>query len=363
MTIVSVIVTLLIFSLIVVVHEYGHFIAARKNGILVEEFAVGMGPILLSRKKGDTLYSIRAFPLGGFCKMLGEEDGDTSDSRSFSSKTVWQRIVVCLAGVVMNFLLAVVLGCILISITGISSTVVKEVFDGYPAQTAGLMPGDKIIKINGKNVLVYEYIGLYLRAGDGNTVEVTFERAGDKITVPITPYAVPLEGGYVNYYIGVGVERKAGFFASEKSDFQTVGLAEMVKGAFGKSVFYVSATFDSLSQLFRQKVKVDDLRGPIGMGQIVDMGLQAAVEQKESQVISFLSFVIDMAMLLSANLAVMNLLPIPAIDGGRIVFLIIEGVRRRPVDPDKEGLVHLIGFALVIGLAIFVAFNDIRRIF
>ena len=363
MTIISIIVTLLIFSVIVVVHEYGHFIAARKNGILVEEFAVGMGPVLFSHKKGDTLYSIRAFPIGGFCKMLGEED-ESNDPRAFSSKKVWQRIVVCIAGVVMNFLLAVVLGCVLISVTGVRTTVIEEVFDGTPAQAAGFMPGDKLLKINGKNIWAYEYTSFYLLANGGEKpAEVTFERNGSKMTVLLTPFAEEGEGGMPVYYMGVSMAVNAGVFSGASAEYTRAGFMETVKGAFGQSTFLITATVDSLSQLFQRKVDKENLMGPIGMGQMVDSELKSAAKMEESAFISFFSFAVYMAMFLSANLAVMNLLPIPALDGGRIVFLIIEGVRRRPIDPEKEGWIHLVGFALVIGLAIFVAFNDIRRIF
>ena len=363
MTIVSTIVTLLIFTVIVVVHEYGHFVAARKNGIMVEEFAVGMGPVIFSRKKGETLYSIRAFPIGGFCKMLGEED-ESDDPRSFSSKKVWQRIVVCMAGVVMNFLLAVVLGCIIISATSMRTPLITDVIDGNPAQIAGILPGDRILKIDGKKIWAHDYVGHYLGIVGSNPVEIVLERNGSRVSTVLTPYAEPLSNGVLKYYMGVIVENKVGFFSNEKGEYETAGFAETVKGAFGQSLFYVSTVIDGVSQLFQRKVDADDLLGPIGMGQIVDSGLREAVQmEEESAMRDFTIFAVRLAMLLSANLAVMNLLPIPALDGGRIVFLIIEGVRRRPIDPEKEGWIHLAGFALVMLLGILVAFNDIRRIF
>ena len=294
--------------------------------------------------------------------MLGEED-ESNDPRSFSSKKVWQRIVVCLAGVVMNFLLAVVLGIILISSTELRTVVITDVADDTPAQTAGILPGDKILKINGKNIWTYEYISHSLRAVGSNPTEIILQRDGSKVSVMLTPYAIEFEGGFTNYYMGVVVERKAGIFSESKGEYSTAGIVETVKAAFGQSVFYVSTVVDVLSQLIQRQVSTNDLMGPIGVGQIVDINLQAAVQAEESAVRSFTEFAIELAMLLSANLAVMNLLPIPALDGGRIIFLIIEGVRRRPIDQEKEGLIHLVGFALVIGLAVFVAFNDIRRIF
>jgi len=361
-TIISIIVTLLIFTVIVVVHEFGHFIVAKKNDIMVEEFAVGMGPVLFSKKKGETLYSVRLLPIGGFCKMLGEEDGD-NDPRSFSAKKVWQRIAVCIAGVVMNFILAVVLGIIVISATYLRDTTITEVTAESPAATAGIQAGDKITKIDGKRVFAYEYIGHYVNAAGGDPVEVTLKRNGENVTTTVTPYNEPIQGLGNRYYLGIMAQVKAGVFSDRetKEAFPPAGIIETVKYAFGRSMYYITMVVDSLGMMVRGEVRLNDMAGPIGIGQMVDSNLQAAA-QTETALKASVIFALNLAILLSANLAVINLLPIPALDGGRIVFLIIEGIRRRPMDPEKEGWIHLVGFALVMVLALVVAFNDIGNL-
>jgi len=352
----SVIVTLLIFTVIVVVHEFGHFIVAKKNGILVEEFAVGMGPKIIGWQRGDTLYTIRALPIGGFCKMLGMEDDGSNDSRSFNSKKVWQRLAVIVAGVVMNFLLAVVLGSILISTTFLRTTVIEEVIPGTPAESAGLLPGDRLLRINGRGVYSFEYIAHHLNRAGSEPVDIVIRRDGRRETVNLTPAF-----GQGRYYIGIQPEFKTGFFGERTEGFAIAGPIDTFRGAVGLSMYSVTLVLDGLSMLVSRQVGLDDMAGPIGVGQIVDMQLQAAA-QSPAPIRSALLFSVNIAMLLSANLAVLNLLPLPALDGGRIIFLLIEGVRRKPLPPEKESWIHLVGFVLVLGLAAVVAFNDILRI-
>lgn len=356
MPLVSVIVTLLIFTVIVVVHEYGHFIAARKNGILVEEFAVGLGPKLIGWHRGDTLYTIRALPIGGYCKMMGMEDDGTSDTRSFNSKKVWQRMSVILAGVVMNFLLAVVLGAILISSTFLRTTVVNNVIEGTPAEAAGILPGDRLLSINGRIVHSFEYIGHHINRSGGEPINIALRRDGSRQTLTLTPV---FEQG--RFFIGIGTEVRTGAFAPRAEGFRVAGPVDTIRGAWGLSLYSVTLVLDGLSMLISRQVGLEDLAGPIGVGQVVDSQLQAAAQSPAPLRSGFL-FSVNMALLLSANLAVLNLLPLPALDGGRLIFLIVEGVRRKPLPPEKEGWIHMVGFVLVLGLALMVAFNDILRI-
>jgi len=353
---ISIIVTLLIFTIIVVAHEYGHYIVAKKNGILVEEFAVGMGPKIIGWQMGDTLYTIRALPIGGYCKMLGMEDDGAGDPRSFNAKRVWQRMAVIFAGVVMNFLLAVVLGVILISSTFLQTTIVQDVIPGAPAEAAGMLAGDRLLSVGGRMVHSFEYISHHLARSGGEPLDIVVRRDGSRQTLNLNPN---FENG--RYVMGIHLELKTGLFAPRANDFQVAGPIETLRGAWGLSMYSITLVFDGLSMLINRQVGIEEMAGPIGVGQIVDSQLQAAAQSPAPLRAAFL-FSVNMAMLLSANLAVLNLLPLPALDGGRLIFLFIEAVRRKPLPPEKEGWIHMAGLVLVLGLAIMVAFNDILRI-
>jgi len=362
MPITSTIVTLLIFTIIVVAHEWGHYIVARKHGVLVEEFAVGMGPMLFSWQRGETLFSIRAIPLGGYCKMLDGEVDEDHDPRAFISKKVWQRIAILIAGSFMNFVLAVVLGIVLISSTFVSTTTVSSVMPNLPAEAAGIVPGDRILRIDGSTIHSFEHIGRALTRAGGDEIDVVIRRDGTRLTIPLAAeYVVDEELGTSRYMMGIAMEIRAGFFSPLREFLDVADPIETIRGAWGMSVYSVTMVIDGLSMIVRRQVDMDDVLGPIGVGQAIDTTLQAAVDA-EIPVRSMALFVVQIAILLSANLAVLNLLPIPALDGGRIVFLIIEGIRRKPLPEEKEGWIHLAGFALVIGLAVMIAFNDILRI-
>jgi len=362
MPLTSTIVTLLIFTVIVVVHEWGHFIVARRNGVLVEEFAVGFGPILLSWQRGETLFSIRAIPLGGYCKMLDGEPDEINDPRAFISKSVWQRISILIAGSIMNFLLAVLLGVILISATFVSTTSVATVISNSPAEAAGIMPGDRIVRIDGSTVHSFEHIGRALTRAGGNEIDIVIRRDGFRQTFSLAAeYTYNEATGQSRYLMGISIVTRAGFLSPMREYAEVATLAETLRGAWGLSVYSVTMVLDGLAMLASRQVGMDDMLGPIGVGQVIDTNLQAAVEA-QVPVRNMAMFGVQIAMLLSANLAVLNLLPIPALDGGRITLLTIEGIRRKPLQPEREGWIHLAGFAIVIGLAVMIAFNDILRI-
>jgi len=364
MPVTSTIITLLIFTIIVVVHEYGHFIVARKNGILVEEFAVGLGPKVIGWQRGETLFTIRAIPLGGYCKMLDGDPDAPYDKRAFNSKKVWQRISVCLAGAVMNFLLAMILGAILFSTSGepLSTTTIYSVQSGSPAEAAGIMPGDRILRIGGSRISSFRQIGRALERSGGEQIDVVVRRDGNRHTFPLTAEQVINEQtGSSSFFMGVVVEPRVGFLSPAREYEQVANPIETMQAAWMISINSVANVVEGLSMLVRRQVGMGDMFGPIGIGQVVEMNLQAAVET-EQPVQNMLIFGVHIAMVLSASLAVLNLLPIPALDGGRIIFLLIEGIRRKPMPPEKEGWIHLAGFVLVMGLAVVVAFNDVLRI-
>ena len=354
----SVLIALLIFGLLVLVHEFGHFIVARKNGITVEEFAIGMGPILLSKEHNDTLYSIRLLPLGGYCKMLGEdEDEEEISDGSYNAKTVFQRILVISAGSFMNFVLAFVLVFILTSISGFASLVVNNLTDDVTAaRDAGMLVGDKVISIDGSRLRVFGDARFALFNNNEQPVEVIVERAGIRETLVITP--VRTASG--DYRVGFSTEYYTGVFGSSVPNFHRATLTDTLSHSFWMLGHYIRLVIYSVGQLFTGNVAIDDLAGPLGMVNIIDDVYQSAVETSITDAILPL---LNLAALLSANLGVMNLLPFPALDGGRLVFLAVEAVRGKPMNQEKEGIIHLAGFVILIGFILIVSFNDILRIF
>lgn len=340
----SIILALLIFSVIVIVHELGHFLLAKYHGITVTEFSVGMGPRLLSHEWGGTRYSLKILPFGGSCMMVGEEE-ESEEEGSFGSKSVWARITVVAAGPIFNFLLAFVLSVIIVGNIGYDDTVV-DVTPGYPAAEAGMQDGDEIVRLDGSRTYVYREISLFNSLYQGRTAEVTYRRDGAEYTVRLAP--VKDESGYYRY----------GF---EKSSARTKGTpAQTIKYSFAELRYWLKATIQSLQKLLKGQVALDDVSGPVG---IVD-AIGDTYEESRSDGWYYVTLnMIIMSILLSVNLGVMNLLPIPALDGGRLVFLLIEAVRGRALPQEKESMVHFLGFVVLMGLMVVVLLNDIRHLF
>ena len=352
----TILIAILIFGLIIVVHEYGHFIVARKSGITVEEFAVGMGPLLYGKKVGDTLYSLRAIPLGGYCKMLGaDEDSQEDVEGSFNSKSVYARIAVISAGSIMNILLSFVLVFIFLSVDGFADSMVGQTVDGMPAQQAGLLPGDRVISVNNTRIFVFGNIPQVLANTAGTPVDVVINRGGQRLTYVITP--IYSDAG--NAVIGFTPAVFSGLFGSNIYDLPRAGVFATVQHSFFTIAHYIRALAGGLVQLITFNMELDDLSGPVGIVTMIgDVYEQATPYGAWVAVASLLNF----TALISANLALFNLIPIPALDGGRLVFLFIELVRGKPVAPEKEGMVHLVGITLLIGLILVVTFNDVLRL-
>lgn len=340
----GIVLAIFIFGFIVFFHELGHFMLARKNGIDVEEFWIGMGPTLLHKKVGGTDYCLKLFPIGGAC-MMGEDDADNVAEGSFNSKSPWQRISVIAAGPVFNFILAFLCGLIFICVMGIDKPVVGTVGEHMPAAEAGLAPGDRITEINGKRMHIFREISLYNQFHQGETMEIRYLRDGSEQTVSVAPVAD--ENGY--YRIGVN---GAGY---QKASFGEI----LVYGTY-EVKYWIDMTLQSLGQLVTGKIGMDQLSGPVGVVSAVDTTYKAS--RSGGGLLVFLNM-LRMAILLSANLGVMNLLPLPALDGGRLVFLVLEVLRGKRVPPEKEGYVHLAGMALLLCLMVFVMFQDVKRIF
>jgi len=341
----GIILAILVFGTIVFVHELGHFLLAKANGIRVDEFSIGMGPRLLSKVKGETRYSLKLFPIGGSC-MMGEDDAEDMSEGSFNSKSVWARIAVVAAGAVFNFILAFLFAVIIVGYTGYDEPVISGVVPGFSAEAEGMQAGDRIVKMNGKKINLWREVTYYNMFHPGETVELIYERDGEKQEVTI----VPKQDEDGNYLLGVtspGEYKKANVFTA-----LPYGVYEVK--------FWISTTLESLKMLVTGSVGMDQLSGPVGIVDIVDDTYE---QSKSYGIVVVLMQMLNIGILLSANLGVMNLLPLPALDGGRLVFLIIEAIRGKRVAPDKEGMVHMIGMILLFALMIFVLFNDIKRIF
>lgn len=340
----GIVLAIFIFGFIVFFHELGHFLLARKNGIDVDEFWIGMGPTLLHKKIGNTDYCLKLFPIGGAC-MMGEDEADDCSEGSFNSKSPWRRISVIAAGPVFNFILAFLCAMIFIGIMGVDKPIIGAVGENTPAAEAGIESGDRIVDINGKSIYIFREITLYNQFHQGETMEVTYEREGQRKTVEVTPVAG--EDGY--YLMGI-----------TSVGYEKANPLEMVGYSVVELKYWIDMTIKSLGQLITGKIGVNQLSGPVGVVDAVDTTYKAS--KSGGSLLVFLNM-LRMAILLSANLGVMNLLPIPALDGGRLVFLVLELIRGRRVPPEKEGYVHFAGMVLLLGLMAFVMFNDIRRIF
>ena len=341
----KIILALLIFSLIVLFHEFGHFLLAKRGGIAVTEFSLGMGPRILSKQIGETRYSWKLLPFGGSCMMVGE-DGDSDDENAFGKKSVWTRISVVAAGPIFNFILAFFLSLFIIGSIGYDAPDVVAVADGYPAAEAGMQPGDRILQMNHTKIHVYREVSLYVQTHQGETVTVAYERDGERHAVTLEP-KLSESGTYLLGFRGSGVRTKGNIF-------QTVWYsAYEVK-------YWISTTLQSLGMMFRGRVSADDISGPVGIVNTIGNTYEASKQDGGFYV--WLNM-LNISILLSANLGVMNLLPIPALDGGRLVFLFLEVIRRgKRIDPEKEGMVHFVGLMLLMALMLVVMFNDFRNI-
>lgn len=341
----GIILAILVFSLIVFVHELGHFLLAKLNKIRVDEFSIGMGPRLLTTVKGETRYSLKLFPIGGSC-MMGEDDVDDMSEGSFNSKSVWARIAVVAAGAIFNFILAFIFAVIIVGYAGYDEPIISGVVPGFSAEAEGMQEGDRIVRMNGKKINLWREVTYYNMFHAGETVELVFERDGEKHEVTI----VPKKDEKGNYLMGV----------TPPAEYKKANVFTAMQYGVYEVKFWISTTLESLKMLVTGGVGVDQLSGPVGIVDVVDDTYQ---QSKDYGAIVVLMQMLNIGILLSANLGVMNLLPLPALDGGRLVFLVIEAIRGKRVAPDKEGMVHFVGMMLLFALMIFVLFNDLNRIF
>ena len=354
LTIISFVVVL---GVLIFIHEFGHYITAKKSGIMVSEFALGFGPKLIYKKVGETLYSIRAIPLGGFCNMVGEFPADESmpeeerkiydkakaDGRLFTQKKPLKKLAVILMGPVMNFLLAALIFILTFAIFGVPTSttqdaVLGQVIPEQPAAEAGLQANDKILSINGQAVGNWQEMAALIRQNEGNEITIRYERKGEVQSVEITPVpSEDTEGGVIGVYPQLVRERVSLIRAFGLGLQQTFLVIEMTVMGFIQMIMQRSA---------------EDLGGPIMIASIIGQAARVGLIN-----------VLNWTAIISVNLGIINLLPFPALDGGRIIFILIELIRGEEVDPKIESYIHMVGFALLIMLMIFIIYQDLMRSF
>lgn len=351
----NIILAILIFSLIIIIHELGHFLLAKKNGIEVVEFSVGMGPRLFSFLRNGTRYSLKLFPIGGSCMMLGEDE-EADSPNSFGKKGVWARISVIAAGPIFNFILAFVLAMIVVGKVGYDPSSIVQILEGSPAEEAGLQVGDVIVEMNGSHIDNGREVTFYLffHPTSEKDVTLTINRVGKIMDITITPEKIESGAYQMGFSANLGRTKTIATTGEKMNAF------DVVKYSAIEVKSWIVSAVQSVGGLITGKVSTSDLAGPVAIVDMIGDGINSTKSEGVSAVVIQLLY---MSILLSANLGVMNLLPLPALDGGRLVFLIIEAVRGKPVDPKKEGFVHMVGLALLMLLMVFVMFNDVKRLF
>ena len=424
-----IIIAILIFSLIIIFHELGHFLLAKANHITVTEFAVGMGPILLKTTRGETTYALKLLPFGGSCSMLGEDEEEEGEG-SFNSKSVGARMAVIAAGPLFNLLLAFLLSVIVISYAGSGPARVIEVAEGSPEAEAGLEAGDVITSYNGRHISLGKELNttVSMHGVPADQVRLTVERGGETKEIVYAPTVTesyrlgfsydddedgalvvtvekglpmdeagiqvgdvvtgingvsigssqdlidylaenPLTGDSVTVtYLHNGNERQAAptpvmssyaslnFSYSLREDQSSLGI---LKYSVLEVKYWVEMVIDSLGMLFTGQYQLSDLSGPVGVVDAIGKSIDSA---SSYGIVMEIMTALNMAILLSANLGVMNLIPFHALDGGRLVFLIVEAVRRKPLKRDVEGMIHFGGLILLMVLMVYVLINDVGRI-
>ena len=337
----QIILAILAFGVLVIVHEFGHFITAKRGGVQVNEFWIGMGPTLLKHEHKGTLYCLKLLPFGGACVMEGE-DGESENEHAFGKAKLPRRMLIVCAGALMNFLVGFLIVLAVMQPNGPNGGYIVSTIDSIdPASTAAgdLQAGDEILKIDGYHILVRSDFETALSRTASTTHKVTVRRGGEKVTLP----SVKLEATVTD----ANGNKRIGITFAELPDSLGMHLSMSVRTA----VNYARLVWSSMGMLVSGQVGVDQLAGPVGMAEVM-------ADTAKYSMISFFQLVA----FISINLGVMNLLPLPALDGGRLVFLIIEAIFRRPVPAKYERWVHAGGFALLICLVLAVTFQDIMRI-
>ena len=334
-----VLLALLMLGVLITVHEAGHFLAARLCGIEVQEFAMGMGPALISRKsRRGTKFSLRLLPIGGFCQFYGEDE-DTGDGMGFNDYPVWKRALTVASGPLMNFVLAIVVIFVYLSAWGLPAVVPRVAELEMNAEAAGLMIGDEILFVNGVEVADTSTVTDAISGSEGKDVTLTVRRADETSDVVITPFFDEEAGRY-----------RLGFtFAQERV---RVALWQSLPFSVRYNLESATLIVDTLRKLVTTGEGAGDVTGPVGTVYVI----QEATQQGGMDIF------LEMAAMISVNLGVMNLLPIPGLDGSRLLFLLVEAVRRKPVKRELEGTIHFAGLVLLMGLMVVLVYKDVLTI-
>ena len=379
MFLVTTLVTLCIFLVMITLHEFGHFIMAKSLGVNVLEFSIGMGPAIFKKQGKSTLYSVRIFPIGGYCSLEGE-DGGSEDKRAFCNQKLWKRFLIVSAGAILNLLLGFILFAVFVGVTSpFATNVVDKVVENSYLAESGVMPGDRIIKINGHGINFYNDIGLYSdEYVEGNDIQLTVKRGGEKLDFQVKPSSAKTTVTYGEGYADIEeivngsepayrreqVDVPAEYVGKSSTDSrliigfeakkEEVTAFNILPQAWYNTVYITKGIYMAFAELITGKSGLENMAGPVGVAQVVD----GAVKSGEQSGVNILLIVA----MLTVNLGIFNLLPLPALDGGRLFFMVIELVRGKPVPPEKEGIVHTVGLILLLALAVVVCFNDIMRL-
>lgn len=348
MSILSIIIALVIFEVIILIHEFGHFIVAKACGVKVNEFAIGMGPAIIKKQKGETLYAWRVFPIGGYCSMEGE-DAESADDRAFCKKSVPKRMAIVVAGIVMNLVLGYILLVIHTAWTApVTSTQISWFEDNAKSQSTGLQVGDEIVKVNGMRIFTATDLSYQFQNDDDSVFDMVVVRDGEKVELDDVAFSTQDDTMHIDFKVAP-VEASVG----------TVLSYSLKQTASDSRLIYIS-----LVDLVRGKYSIRDLSGPVGIVDTIGQVIESETdEQTGIDWASLGQSMLSMAAFITINIGLFNLLPLPALDGGRLIFLIIEAIRRKPVPAEKEGMVHFVGLALLMVLMVIVTISDVIKIF
>lgn len=377
---VTFIVTVVMFLVMISLHEFGHFIFGKLLGFTVLEYSIGFGPAIFKKQGKDTLYSVRLIPFGGFCKFAGEDGEDKAEKGNFNEQSPPKRLIVLAAGAVFNIILGFILFCIITAAgKDIYTNTISETVQGTYMAEQDILPGDRLVKVNGRKVSMYQDIQLYMSEIEpGKNIEVTIERDGERKDISFMPslqhvtvtynednviYSEMLNGKEVKSVIEysdefpkneamVGkTEESTRYLIGFRPEIEKVNAFNLIPQSFRMTKYVVKLLYKTIWDLVTGRGSMDMVSGPVGVVKEVNNAVNAGSQSA--------LYVINLVALLTINLGVFNLLPFPALDGGRILFVLIEWIRRKPVPPEKEGMVHTIGFLLLMGLMIFISYRDI----
>ena len=323
----TIIYALLIICVLIFFHELGHFMAAKACGVKVNEFAIGMGPKVLKKQKGE----IRAFPLGGFCAMEGEDE-DSQDERAFNRKSVWKKAIIIVAGAAMNLIIAIILMIAVNYMNGVPTTTISQVEENSPAYTAGIQKGDKILSINDKKINSWDDVQAVKNAVNTRELNIKVQRKDTELNIKTT-----LKENDRNKIIGIVP-------VSEKNIVKAIANGPSATWNMAKSMY------SGLYSLITGKVSAKELSGPVGIVYLINKGISRGF-----------ATVLYLTSLISLNLAIINMLPLPALDGGRLLMVIIRRLTGKAISSKVEGVIHAVGLGLLLLLTIYVTWNDIVR--